>query len=169
MHACTHISEQRNWRKGMWKEKGFQGRFKWTDSRMMNRNRELVPGSWILLIIILEVCKRPTYQNILTAQGAYKSRNSDSMLQHKIKFNKIHIHFIAHTHTHTHTTSHTHTHTHTHTKSHTHTHMHTNRHACSMHASTKAHQQKMERCGGGGTIGSGNKRNLGMWSMGWEE
>ena len=77
----------------------------------MNRNRELVPGSWSL-IIILEVCKCPTHQNILTAQGAYKSRSSDNMIQHKIKFNKIHIYFIAHTHTHTHS------------------HVHANRHAC---------------------------------------
>ena len=33
----------------------------------------------------MEICKRPTYQNILTAQGAYTSKNSDDMLQHKNK------------------------------------------------------------------------------------
>ena len=32
----------------------------------------------------MEICKRPTYQNILTAQGVYKSLNSDNMLQYKI-------------------------------------------------------------------------------------
>ena len=37
-------------------------------------------------IIIMEICKRPTYQNILTAQGAYTSKDSDNMLQHKLKF-----------------------------------------------------------------------------------
>ena len=37
-----------------------------------------------LFLIIMEICKRPTYQNILTAQGAYTSKNSDNMLQHKI-------------------------------------------------------------------------------------
>ena len=73
---------------------------------MMNRNRELVPGSWSLVIIILEICKCPTYQNILTSQGTCKSKNSDGMLQHTIFFNKIHFHFIAHTHTHTHTHTH---------------------------------------------------------------
>ena len=31
------------------------------------------------------MCKRPTYQNILTAQGAYTSKKSDNILQHKIK------------------------------------------------------------------------------------
>ena len=31
------------------------------------------------------MCKRHTYQNILTAQGAYASKNSDNMLQHKIQ------------------------------------------------------------------------------------
>ena len=38
-----------------------------------------------LIIIIMEICKRPTYQNILTAQGAYTSKNGDNMLQHKIQ------------------------------------------------------------------------------------
>ena len=33
----------------------------------------------------MEMCKRPTYQNSLTAQGMYTSKNSDSMLQQKIK------------------------------------------------------------------------------------
>ena len=33
----------------------------------------------------MEISKRPTYQNILTAQGAYTSKSSDSMLEHKIK------------------------------------------------------------------------------------
>ena len=38
----------------------------------------------LLIIIIMNICKRPTYQNILTAQGAYRSKNSNNMLQHKI-------------------------------------------------------------------------------------
>ena len=42
----------------------------------------------------MEICKRPAYQNILTAQGTYKSKNSDT-LQRKIKLNKIHIHFTS--------------------------------------------------------------------------
>ena len=33
----------------------------------------------------MEICKHPTYQNILTAQGAYTSKNSDNMLQRKIQ------------------------------------------------------------------------------------
>ena len=33
----------------------------------------------------MEICKRTTYQNILTPQGVYTSKNSDNMLQHKIK------------------------------------------------------------------------------------
>ena len=33
----------------------------------------------------MEIYKRPTYQNILTAQGTYTSKNSDNILQHKIK------------------------------------------------------------------------------------
>lgn len=37
-----------------------------------------------IIIIIMETCKRPTYQKILTAQGPYKSKNSDNVLQHKI-------------------------------------------------------------------------------------
>ena len=32
----------------------------------------------------MEICKHPAYQNILTAQGTYISKNSDNMLQHKI-------------------------------------------------------------------------------------
>ena len=32
----------------------------------------------------MEICKRPTYQNILTAQGAHTSKNSDNKLQHEI-------------------------------------------------------------------------------------
>ena len=39
----------------------------------------------IMIIVIMEICKRPTYQNILTAQGAYTSKNNDNMLQHKIE------------------------------------------------------------------------------------
>ena len=75
----------------------------------------------ILTIIIMEICKRPTYQNVLAAQSPYTSKNSDNMLQHKdktstnkIKTNKkqkqkMHIHLIHSTHTqlnsqHTHTT-----------------------------------------------------------------
>lgn len=34
---------------------------------------------------IMEICKRPTFQNILTAQGTYTSKNSDNVLQHKIQ------------------------------------------------------------------------------------
>ena len=30
------------------------------------------------IIIIMEMCKCPTYQNILTAQGTYASKNSDN-------------------------------------------------------------------------------------------
>ena len=37
------------------------------------------------IIIIMEICKRPTYQNILTAQGAYTSKNSDNILQYEIQ------------------------------------------------------------------------------------
>ena len=33
----------------------------------------------------MEICKHPTYQNILTTQGAYTSKNGDNMLQHKIQ------------------------------------------------------------------------------------
>lgn len=33
----------------------------------------------------MEICKRPTFQNILTAQGIYTSKNSDNVLQHKIQ------------------------------------------------------------------------------------
>ena len=32
----------------------------------------------------MEICKHPTYQNVLTAQGMYKCNNSDNMLQHEI-------------------------------------------------------------------------------------
>ena len=56
----------------------------------LNLNRFILPGS----IIILEICKRPTHQNILTAQGTYTSKNSDNLLQHQIQFNKIHIHLL---------------------------------------------------------------------------
>ena len=27
----------------------------------------------------MEICKQPTYQDILSAQGAYKSKNSDNI------------------------------------------------------------------------------------------
>ena len=33
----------------------------------------------------MQICKCPAYQNILTAQGAYSSKNGDNMLQHKIQ------------------------------------------------------------------------------------
>ena len=33
----------------------------------------------------MEICKRPTYQNILTAQGVYTSKNSNNTLQNEIK------------------------------------------------------------------------------------
>ena len=36
-------------------------------------------------IIIMEICKCPIYQNISTAQGTYTSKNSDNMLEYKIK------------------------------------------------------------------------------------
>ena len=37
-------------------------------------------------MIMMEICKRPTYQKYFkTVQGVYKSKNSDNMLQHKIK------------------------------------------------------------------------------------
>ena len=39
----------------------------------------------IIIIMIMEICKRPTYQNILTAQGAHTSKNNDNMLRLKIK------------------------------------------------------------------------------------
>ena len=39
----------------------------------------------IIMIIIMEICKRPTYQNMLTAQGAHTSKNSDNILQHEIQ------------------------------------------------------------------------------------
>ena len=86
------------------------------------------------IIIIMDICKHPTYQNSSTAQGVYTSKNTDNMLQHKITFNKIHTRLFhsttpppPHTHTHIHTLGHTHTHTHhgTHTPWFTHTHMHT--------------------------------------------
>ena len=32
----------------------------------------------------MEICKRSTYNNILTGQGAYKSKSIDNMLQHEI-------------------------------------------------------------------------------------
>ena len=32
----------------------------------------------------MEICKRPTYKNMLTGQGAYNSNNSDNMLQYEI-------------------------------------------------------------------------------------
>ena len=32
----------------------------------------------------MEICKHPTYQNISTARGMYKSKNSNNLLQHKI-------------------------------------------------------------------------------------
>ena len=92
----------------------------------------------------MKICKCPTYQNILTAQGTYKIKNSDNMLQHKIKFNKVHVHLLpsthrhtyTHTHTHTHTHTRTHAHTHAHTHSHTHTHTHTHTH---VHTRTHTH------------------------------
>ena len=31
----------------------------------------------------METCERPSYQNILTAQGAYTSKNSDNILRQK--------------------------------------------------------------------------------------
>ena len=71
-------------------------------------------SQFFIIILIMEICKHPTYQNIFTAQGAYTNKNSDNMLQHKIKFNKIHIHLLHNTHTYTH------------------------RHACSMHTSIQA-------------------------------
>ena len=52
-HTHTHtscISGLWDWRKGFWKEKGFQGRFKRADrGRMADRNRELVPDNWSLV------------------------------------------------------------------------------------------------------------------------
>lgn len=42
------------------------------------------PHITVQRIIIMETCKRPTYQKILTAHGAHKSKNSDNVLQHKI-------------------------------------------------------------------------------------
>ena len=56
----------------------------------------------------MEICKRPTHQNIVTAQGVYTSKISYNMLQHKIKFNKRHLLTSQHTRTHTHTHTHTH-------------------------------------------------------------
>ena len=50
-------------------------------------------------IILMEICKCPTYQNISTAQGLYTSKNSD-MQEHK-KITKIHIHLLHSTHTQT--------------------------------------------------------------------
>ena len=32
----------------------------------------------------MEICKRPTYKNMLTGQGAYNSKISDNVLQHEI-------------------------------------------------------------------------------------
>ena len=117
-------------------------------------------------IQIMEVCKHPTSQNILTTHGAYTSKNTDNMLQHKIMFKKIHIHLQhTHTHTHTHTTTphyththtvtHTHTHTtphhttphHTHTHTHTHTmaHTHTTPHHTHTHTMAHAHTHTMAR------------------------
>ena len=34
----------------------------------------------------MKICKCPTYQNILTAQGAYTSKNSDNTLLQEINF-----------------------------------------------------------------------------------
>ena len=53
LHACacshTHQSHIRAMRPKK-KEKGFQGRFKRADrSRMVDRNRELVPDNWSLV------------------------------------------------------------------------------------------------------------------------
>ena len=109
-----------------------------------------------LIITILEICKRPTYQNILTVQGAYTSKNSDNMLQHKTKFNKIHIHLLYSARAHTHT--HTHTYTYTRARGRT----HAGRHAYSTHASIQAGQQKMglKWWGGGGGRGSGGALRL---------
>ena len=42
----------------------------------------LGPFAFFFFFIIMEICKRPTYQNILTVQGAYTSNNNDNMLQH---------------------------------------------------------------------------------------
>ena len=89
----------------------------------------------LTIIIIMEICKRPTYQNILTAQGAYISKNSDNILQQKQQ--KVYqkytfTYFIAHTHTHARTHARTHA-----------AHTHANRHACSMYTSIQASQQKM--------------------------
>ena len=50
IHTSSHISGQWDWRKGFWKEKGFQGRFNRADrGRLADRNRELVPDNWSLV------------------------------------------------------------------------------------------------------------------------
>ena len=38
----------------------------------------------LIIIIIMNICQRPRYQNIVTAQGAYRSNNSNNILQHQI-------------------------------------------------------------------------------------
>ena len=82
---------------------------------------------------------------VCTHIGAYTSKNSGNMLQHKIRFNKIHIHLLFSTHMHTRT--HAHAHTHTHARARTHTHTHTSSHArthASTHAFTHARTQTLK-------------------------
>ena len=47
----------------------------------------------------MEICRRPTYQNILTAQGMYKSKNSDNTLQHKVKTHLVWLLALVYQHT----------------------------------------------------------------------
>ena len=53
----------------------------------------------LIIIIIVEICRRPTYQNILTAQGMYKSKNSDNTLQHKVKTRLVLLLALVYQHT----------------------------------------------------------------------
>ena len=101
-----------------------------------------------MIIIVMEICKRPTYQNILTAQGAYKSKNSDSMLRHIIQFNKIYVHLLLSIYTRACVREQTGT-----------------RGACTLRYRQVNMKWGRGGLGGGGTIGSGNERILGVWSM----
>ena len=64
-HRVIYIRAMQLWRKGFWKEKGFQGRLKRTDrGRMTNRNWELVPDSWSPVwerVLITGLCSEGWY------------------------------------------------------------------------------------------------------------
>ena len=97
----------------------------------------------------MEICKRPTYKNISTAQGAYTRKNSNNILQQKQQ--KYTFTYFT-----THTVTHTVTHTHTHTNMHAHSTC-THKLTCVHHVSTDTGKStgNVGKVGGGGRWGGG--------------